>query len=116
MTRNGTIPAPKAARDMTGFAAHERRILLLQGGGAMGAYQGGVYEGIASAGFSPDWVVGISIGAINAALIAGNPPERRTERLREFWKLVSAPVPFVLPGGMDFAHPLMNRMTVASRC
>jgi NTE family protein len=114
MTKNGTIPAPKAARDMTGFAAHERRILLLQGGGALGAYHAGVYEGLVATPFAPDWVVGISIGAINAALIVGNPPERRTERLREFWKLVSAPATFVLPGVMDFARPMMNRMAFAS--
>jgi len=104
----------KAARAETGFGAHDRRILLLQGGGALGAYHGGVYEGLAAAGFAPDWVVGISIGAINAALIAGNPPERRTERLREFWELVSAQAPFVLPATMDFARPTMNRMAAAS--
>jgi len=98
----------------TGFLAHDRRILLLQGGGALGAYHAGVYEGLVAAGFAPDWVVGISIGAINAALIAGNPPERRTERLREFWDRVSARAPFVLPAGMDFARPVMNRMAAAS--
>jgi NTE family protein len=98
----------------TGFQAHDRRILLLQGGGALGAYHAGVYEGVAAAGFSPDWVVGISIGAINAALIAGNPPERRTDRLREFWDRVSARAPFVLPAGMDFARPVMNRIAAAS--
>jgi len=58
--------------------------LLLQGGGALGAYQAGVYEALAEAGIHPDWVAGISIGAINSALIAGNPPERRVEKLREF--------------------------------
>jgi NTE family protein len=96
------------------FAAHEHRILLLQGGGALGAYHGGVYEGIAEVGFSPDWVVGISIGAINAALIAGNPPERRVERLTEFWDRVSSQSPFVLPETMDFARPAMNRMAAGS--
>ena len=65
--------------------------LVLQGGGALGAYQAGVFEGLAEAGIEPDWVAGISIGAINAALIAGNPPERRVERLREFWQTVTAP-------------------------
>jgi len=99
---------------MAGFAEHDHRILLLQGGGALGAYHGGVYEGIADAGFSPDWVVGISIGAINAALIAGNAPKHRTERLREFWNRVSAQSPFVLPAGLDFARPMMNRMAAAS--
>ena len=84
---NGSADAIRAS-----FAAHDHRILLLQGGGALGAYHGGVYEGLAAERFAPDWVVGISIGAINAALIAGNAPERRVDRLREFWELVSAPV------------------------
>jgi NTE family protein len=68
----------------------ERIALILQGGGALGAYQAGVYQALAEADLHPDWVAGISIGAINAALIAGNPPERRVERLREFWETVSA--------------------------
>jgi NTE family protein len=63
---------------------HERTVLVLQGGGALGAYQAGVYEGMHEQGFAPDWVTGVSIGAINAALIAGNPPGERLERLREF--------------------------------
>ena len=67
----------------------ERIALVLQGGGALGAYQGGVYQALAEANLHPDWVAGISIGAINSALIAGNPPEKRVERLREFWETVS---------------------------
>ncbi|HEY2425729.1 MAG TPA: patatin-like phospholipase family protein [Pseudolabrys sp.] len=59
--------------------------LVLQGGGALGAYQGGVYEALAEAHIHPDWIAGISIGAINAAIIAGNAPESRVDRLREFW-------------------------------
>lgn len=108
------IQDPKVARAMAGFASHDQRILLLQGGGALGAYHGGVYEGITEVGFAPDWVVGISIGAINAALIAGNPTERRLERLHEFWDLVSAQAPFILPAAMDFARPIMNQMAAAS--
>jgi len=68
----------------------ERKVLVLQGGGALGAYQAGVYEELAARGYAPDWVSGISIGAINAALIAGNPPDRRIERLRAFWEMVSS--------------------------
>jgi NTE family protein len=102
------------ATETPAWAAHDHRILLLQGGGALGAYHAGVYDGLASAGFAPDWVVGISIGAINAALIVGNPPERRTERLREFWDLLSTNAPFTLPAGMDFARPMMNRMAAAT--
>jgi NTE family protein len=60
-------------------------VLVLQGGGALGAYQLGVYQALHEAGVEPDWVIGTSIGAINASLIAGNGPENRTERLREFW-------------------------------
>jgi NTE family protein len=69
----------------------ERIALLLQGGGALGAYQAGVYQALAEAELHPDWVAGISIGAINSALIAGNPPERRVEALREFWETVTTP-------------------------
>ncbi len=64
--------------------------LVLQGGGALGAYQAGVYEGLAQASLHPNWVAGISIGAINAALIAGNAPEMRVERLRAFWRTVTS--------------------------
>ena len=60
----------------------ERIALALQGGGALGAYQGGVYQALAEAALHPDWVAGISIGAINAAIIAGNPPEARVDKLR----------------------------------
>ncbi len=63
--------------------------LLLQGGGALGAYQAGVYQALAEADLQPDWIAGISIGAINAALIAGNPPAKRVDRLRQFWEEVS---------------------------
>src|ERR1700712_663517 len=62
-----------------------KRVLVLQGGGALGAYQGGVYEGLAEADFKPQWIAGISIGAMNGAIIAGNAPEDRLAKLREFW-------------------------------
>lgn len=68
--------------------------LLLQGGGALGAYQAGVYQALSEASILPDWVAGISIGAINSALIAGNPAEKRLEKLRAFWELVTAPPPW----------------------
>lgn len=67
-----------------------RVALVLQGGGALGAYQAGVYEALHQAGVEPDWVSGVSIGAINSALIAGNPPERRMERLRTFWERITS--------------------------
>jgi NTE family protein len=67
----------------------EKTVLVLQGGGALGAYQAGAYEALCEAGHMPSWVAGISIGSVNAAIIAGNPPEKRAERLREFWERVS---------------------------
>jgi NTE family protein len=67
--------------------------LVLQGGGALGAYQAGVYAALAEAGLHPDWTAGISIGAINAAIIAGNAPTERVGKLRQFWELVTAPYP-----------------------
>jgi NTE family protein len=68
--------------------------LVLQGGGALGAYQAGVYEALSEAGIKPNWIAGMSIGAINAALIAGNPPDTRIDRLREFWTQVTADGPW----------------------
>lgn len=67
--------------------------LVLQGGGALGSYQAGVIEGLANAGIELDWVAGISIGAVNAAIVAGNPPERRVERLTAFWERVTSALP-----------------------
>lgn len=76
--------------------------LVLQGGGALGAYQAGVVEGLSQAGIAPNWVAGISIGALNAAIVAGNPPQRRVERLREFWQTITRQ-PF-FPSGSDTGH------------
>jgi NTE family protein len=89
--------------------------LLLQGGGALGAYQAGVYQALAEANFHPDWVAGISIGGINSAIIAGNAPERRVEALREFWEFITAnslwPSPIVdaLYSHGDFARSVANQ-------
>jgi NTE family protein len=97
-----------------GNARFEQTVLLLQGGGALGSYQAGVYQALAEADLHPDWVAGISIGAINSALIAGNPPEKRVERLREFWEAVSTSplgLPYfsslVIPD--DTIHSLLNQ-------
>jgi len=73
-------------------ASYDKAVaLVLQGGGALGSYQAGVYEALSTSEYLPDWVAGISIGAINAAIIAGNAPEHRVERLREFWHMVTHP-------------------------
>ncbi len=90
---------------------HEQSVLVLQGGGALGAYQAGVYEGMAERGFAPNWVTGVSIGAINGALIAGNPPERRLERLHAFWDLVSSGIPVVMPAYLDPVRLAFNRVS-----
>jgi NTE family protein len=102
------LPAAAASsyRDRT-----DHTLLVLQGGGALGAYQAGVYEALSEAGFAPDWVTGVSIGAINAALIAGNPPERRVERLREFWDRVSSGNPLIAPAALD---PFRRAFNLAS--
>ena len=89
-------------------------VLVLQGGGALGAYQVGVYEALHEAGIEPDWVIGTSIGAINAALISGNRPENRLARLNEFWQRVEHRWP--LTGAFDWfglGNWLPNFNTVA---
>ena len=91
---------PFASQDTALTRADEMLTLVFQGGGALGAYQAGVFSALDEAGARPDWIAGISIGAINAALIAGNPPETRTEALRAFWNEVSSALVFgpILPG------------------
>src|SRR6202140_454445 len=108
------------------LATAERRLpfecvtLLLQGGGALGAYQGGVYEALAEANIHPDWIAGISIGAINGAIIAGNPPHSRVDRLREFWTQVTSSAPwdwsnnpFVDLARSDHTRNLLNQMSAS---
>src|SRR5262245_42856275 len=70
-------------------AAAQRVVLVCQGGGALGAYQAGVYNALHEAGIEPDWIIGTSIGAINASLIAGNEPEGRLPALKDFWGRVA---------------------------
>lgn len=88
--------------------------LVLQGGGALGAYQGGVYQALHEAGLEPDWIVGGSIGAVTSALIAGNPPERRLERLEEFWNMVTAHDPFTLWPDGDAARKMRNALSATN--
>jgi NTE family protein len=104
---------PRGSRPRPPF---EQIALLLQGGGALGSYQGGVYQALDEADITPDWVAGVSIGSINSALIAGNPPDKRVSALRAFWETVSKPPlgPFGLPyvAGVqlpDMLHAAVNR-------
>jgi len=93
--------------------ARAQRELVLQGGGALGSYQAGAYQALCRHDFEPDWVAGISIGAINAAIIAGNPPERRVQRLKEFWEMVSAPVPWSPLTADDRGRSFFNETSAA---
>ena len=99
------MPAPAAS------ASECDRVLVLQGGGALGSYQAGVVQALAEAGLQPGWVAGISIGAINAALIAGNPPERRLERLEAFWNAVSAGAPVTHAPANEQLRGLWNEIS-----
>ncbi|MGE3302617.1 MAG: patatin-like phospholipase family protein, partial [Hyphomonadaceae bacterium] len=95
-----------------------RRVaLVLQGGGALGAYQAGVYQALCEADIQPDWISGVSIGAVNAAIIAGNPVEKRVERLREFWRRITErPIWAFTPDGDIFrqARNAASSMMTAS--
>src|SRR5689334_8223302 len=93
--------------------AQAQRVLVLQGGGALGSYQAGAFQALCRAGFEPDWVAGISIGAVNAAIIAGNEPDKQVPRLKEFWEMVSRPVSWnpIAPG--DRARTLFNETSAA---
>jgi NTE family protein len=93
---------------------YDHEILLLQGGGALGAYQCGVYEGLAEQGVTPNWFVGISIGAVNSAILAGNPPERRVERLQTFWDRASAFSTFEPPAWFEPMRPILSRLNFAT--
>src|SRR5690349_11222945 len=70
---------------------HLHIVLVLQGGGALGAYQAGVYQALHEHGLAPDWIVGTSIGAINAVVIAGNDPDTRLARIKAFWDRIAHP-------------------------
>src|SRR3981189_233226 len=105
MDTSETAPATTPANAM--------RVLVLQGGGALGSYQAGAFQALCRAGFEPEWVAGISIGAINSAIIAGNAPDKRVDRLKEFWERVPAPVPWnPVPSG-DRARSLFNETSAA---
>src|SRR6202166_4478810 len=93
--------------------ARAQRVLVLQGGGALGSYQAGAFQALCRSGFEPDWVAGISIGAVNAAIIAGNELEKRVDRLKEFWEMVSKPVPWnpILKG--DRSRTVFNETSAA---
>jgi NTE family protein len=103
------MPEPKKDNMMTiqlkdELADYGQTVLVFQGGGALGAYQAGVYEALHEAGVEPDWVIGTSIGAINASLIVGNEPADRLCALREFWKRMEHGHEFETPLGSLFGN------------
>ena len=125
--RAGILPQPSPPSDERSDTRRPRKrpefnniVLLLQGGGALGAYQAGVYEALAEADLHPNWVAGISIGSINAAIIAGNPPDQRVRKLREFWEgITKQPIDFtggewgsVMPTG-DAVRASLSQMSAA---
>jgi NTE family protein len=107
------------AQDPKRVSPFERVVLVLQGGGALGAYQAGAFQALNEAKIQFDWLCGVSIGAINAALVIGNPPERRVERLRDFWEAVTQPPtavatfpwPSTVLGTDEQALALANKMS-----
>src|ERR1700732_4613796 len=102
-------PDPAPART----PAKAQRVLVLQGGGALGSYQAGAYQALCHHDFEPEWIAGIASGAINAAIIAGNPREKRVGRLKQFWEMVSAPVPWNPVTKSDRGRSLFNETSAA---
>src|SRR5690606_23603198 len=116
-------PALETVTATPALPPYETIALVLQGGGALGAYQAGVYQGLSEAGIAPNCLSGISIGALNIAIIAGNAPENRVSRLNEFWETICQPHwgmamnPFIeqsLFGLNDTARQAMNAFSAAS--
>src|ERR1700712_4090145 len=105
MDNSDSAPATTPANAMS--------VMVLQGGGALGSYQAGAFQALCRSGFEPEWVAGISIGAINSAIIAGNEANKRVERLKEFWDMVSSPVSWNPIGSGDRARTLFNETSAA---
>jgi NTE family protein len=101
-------PTPRPRRKAAAMPLPDKVALVLQGGGALGSFQAGVYEALNGAGIEIDQVAGISIGAVNAALIAGNPPETRVGALRQFWDRTSAALPSFPIWGGDWGRELLH--------
>lgn len=107
--KNDTLQKETSKNGRVRVPPYETIALVLQGGGALGAYQAGVFQGLDEAGIAPNWLAGISIGALNTAVIAGNPPEKRVERLNEFWQTICQPnVSLEMWPGMEQAFSGIN--------
>ena len=102
------MPEKTARQSKSVNSTYSQTALVLQGGGALGAYQAGAFEALATLGYEPDWYAGISIGAINAAIIAGNEPKRRIEQLSAFWHRLTAELLFPAPDWWPVMRPLYS--------
>ena len=108
-------PSSTAATDRRNIRETGQLVLVLQGGGALGAYQAGVYQALHESGVEPDWVIGTSIGAINASLIAGNEPANRLVRLREFWsRIEQSPAMEIVSATSWLGATIPNWTTIAA--
>src|SRR5512141_138952 len=112
MRNDRNIPSPPGIGSLSRVLPGQV-VLVLQGGGALGSYQAGVYQALHEAGIEPDWIIGTSIGAINAGLMAGNAPQDRLPRLQEFWKrMEQRPVPRLAGGIPAISEQLSYWSTV----
>ncbi len=98
-------PAPRTRKPRIDLSPYPLVALVLQGGGALGAYQAGAYAALAENGIHPNWVAGISIGAINGAIIAGNAPAERADKLRGFWRRITTPIDLPQGPATTLARP-----------
>ena len=92
---------------------YEEVVLVLQGGGALGSYQAGVFEGLLENGIEPDWIAGISIGALNTAIIAGNKPDNRVAAIKGFWETICKTN--LTPFNLSFLNPFINGLNTHAR-
>ncbi|MFI4939677.1 MAG: patatin-like phospholipase family protein [Burkholderiales bacterium] len=110
VAKNRVTRKSSAAKPIGSAPCYGQTVLVLHGGGALGAYQAGVYQAMHEAGIEPDWVIGTSIGAINGAIIAGNPPEQRLARLHAFWDGVKHQAPDFAPLAWLGLGPVLSNM------
>lgn len=113
MLHRNMVPSGSVAMQQAqgGGKPRETNVLVLQGGGALGAYQAGAAIALAEDGMAPDWLAGISIGAINAAIIAGNPADRRAAQLRGFWERITSGMPDLLPHSAALPRALATELS-----
>ena len=109
-----TLASPNVTRPNLPKGFDKKIALVLQGGGALGSYQAGVYEALADSPYLPDWVAGISIGAINSAIIVGNAPEHRVAKLRAFWEQITASTSMWPSSHNEMVESLQHRIGAMS--